>query len=70
MCAVFTELKPHEDGLQGCLRLEPMLLQEVQLELPIGCFHMNGDGMKEVEAPKTEKPVEEVKEAEKVEKVE
>lgn len=53
MCAVFTELKSNaEGGLRGCLKLEPMLLEEVQLELPIGCFEMNSDGMKEIEKPK------------------
>lgn len=50
MCAVFTELVPKDGGLRGCLKLEPMLLEEVQLELPIGCFQMNEDGMKEIEA--------------------
>lgn len=51
MCATFTELVPFEDGLRGCVKLEPMLLQEVQLELPIGCFKMNSEGMKEIEKP-------------------
>lgn len=63
MCAKFSELEPFEDGLRGCVRLEPMLLNEVQLELPIGCFKMNGDGMKEIEGPKQDKK----EEAEKVE---
>lgn len=52
MCAVFTELVKVEDGLKGCVKLEPMLLQEVQLELPIGCFNMNSDGIKQIEEPK------------------
>lgn len=50
MCAKFTELLPTDDGLRGCLRLEPMLLEEVQLELPIGCFRMGPDGMKIIES--------------------
>lgn len=57
MCAVFTELVPSDGGLRGCLKLEPMLLEEVQLELPIGCFQMNEEGMKEIEKPKSEDEV-------------
>lgn len=69
MCAVFTELKPNDDGLTGCLKLEPMLLSEVQLELPIGCFNMNAEGIKEIEKSK-ESAAEEVKNTEEAEKVE
>lgn len=51
MCAKFTKLVRNDGGLQGCVHLEPMLLEEVQLELPIGCFDMNADGMKEIVPP-------------------
>lgn len=67
MCAVFTELKPNGDGLRGCMRLEPMLLSEVQLELPIGCFDFNADGIKEIEAPASTDEVQKAAEPEKVE---
>lgn len=71
MCAVFTELKPSDGGLRGCLKLEPMLLSEVQLELPIGCFQMNDEGMKEIEVPSgTGDVAEKVAEEEETEKVE
>lgn len=50
MCARFTELLPTDDGLRGCLRLEPMLLGEVQVELPLGCFRMGPNGMKVIES--------------------
>lgn len=69
MCAVFTELKPNGDGLRGCMRLEPMLLSEVQLELPIGCFDFNADGIKEIEAP-AEPSTEEAEKTAEAEKVE
>lgn len=45
MCARFSELLPTDDGLRGCLRLEPMLLGEVQVELPLGCFRMSPKGV-------------------------
>lgn len=68
MCAVWSDLKSNgEGGLRGCLRLEPMLLSETQLELPIGCFDMNADGIKEIEKPAAEaEPTDEVKNSEKV----
>lgn len=37
MCARFYELLPTDDGLRGCVNLEPMLLGEAQLKLPVGC---------------------------------
>lgn len=45
MCARFSELLPTDDGLRGCLQLEPMLLGEVQVELPLGCFRMSPKGV-------------------------
>lgn len=45
MCARFSELLPTDDGLRGCLQLEPMLLGEVQIELPLGCFRMGPKGV-------------------------
>lgn len=59
MCATFTKLESVDDGLVGCVKLEPMLLQEVQLELPIGCFKMDSAGMREIEKSATDedKPV-------------
>lgn len=50
MCARFSELLPTDDGLRGCLQLEPMILGEVQVELPIGCFRMGPNGMKVIES--------------------
>lgn len=46
VCARFTSLLPHDDGLKGCLKLEPKLLGDVQTRLSIGCFAMNADGMR------------------------
>lgn len=45
MCARFSELLPTDDGLRGCLQLEPMLLGDVQVELPLGCFRMSPKGV-------------------------
>lgn len=33
MCARFSELLPTDDGLKGCVNLEPMLLGEVSINL-------------------------------------
>lgn len=51
MCARFTGLLPTDDGMRGCVRLEPMLLGEPQLELPIGCFRMGPHGMEVIQSP-------------------
>lgn len=51
MCARFSGLVPTEEGLKGCVSLEPMLLGEAQLELPIGCFRMSPRGMEIIQAP-------------------
>jgi hypothetical protein len=50
MCARFSELLPTDDGLRGCVNLEPMLLGETQLELPVGCFKMGPNGMEVIES--------------------
>lgn len=50
MCARFHELLPTDDGLRGCVNLEPMLLGEAQLELPVGCFRMGPNGMQLIES--------------------
>ncbi len=50
MCARFSELLPTDDGLRGCINLEPMLLGETQLELPVGCFKMGPNGMEVIES--------------------
>jgi len=50
MCARFSELLPTDDGLRGCINLEPMLLGEKQLELPVGCFKMGPNGMEVIES--------------------
>lgn len=51
MCARFTGLLPTDDGMRGCIRLEPMLLGEPQLELPMGCFKMGPNGMEVIQSP-------------------
>lgn len=51
MCARFKGLLPTDDGLKGCLSLEPMLLGEAQLEMPIGCFRMSSRGMEIIQSP-------------------
>lgn len=51
MCARFHGLIPTDDGMRGCVNLEPMLLGEAQLELPIGCFRMSPNGMEVIESP-------------------
>lgn len=61
MCARFSGLIPTDDGLKGCVSLEPMLLGEAQLDLPIGCFRMSPHGMEIMQpsiatvAPETDK---------------
>lgn len=51
MCARFKGLMPTDDGLRGCVSLEPMLLGEAQLDLPIGCFRMSPRGMEIIQSP-------------------
>lgn len=51
MCARFNGLVRTDDGLKGCASLEPMLLGEAQLELPIGCFKMSPRGMEVIQPP-------------------
>lgn len=63
MCARFYELLPTDDGLRGCVNLEPMLLGQAQLELPVGCFRMGPNGMQVIESAgdviKEQEPTEE-----------
>lgn len=54
MCARFSELLPTDDGLRGCLQLEPMLLGEVQVELPLGCFRMSPKGVELIQSSSEE----------------
>ncbi|XP_053691733.1 uncharacterized protein LOC128740226 [Sabethes cyaneus] len=54
MCARFSELLPTDDGLRGCLQLEPMLLGEVQIELPLGCFRMGPKGVELIKSSEEE----------------
>ncbi|XP_058819896.1 uncharacterized protein LOC131682445 [Topomyia yanbarensis] len=54
MCARFSELLPTDDGLRGCLQLEPMLLGEVQIELPLGCFRMGPKGVELIKSSEDE----------------
>lgn len=51
MCARFHGLLPTDDGMRGCINLEPMLLGETQLEMPIGCFRMGPRGMEVIQSP-------------------
>lgn len=51
MCARFKGLMPTDDGMKGCVSLEPMLLGEAQLDLPIGCFRMSPRGMEIIQSP-------------------
>ncbi|CAH0562486.1 unnamed protein product [Brassicogethes aeneus] len=46
VCARFLDLQPKEDGLRGCLVLEPKLLGDVTATFAIGCFTMGPKGMK------------------------
>lgn len=46
ICAKFSLLEPHENGLRGCVLLEPKLLGDTQTQFDIGCFLMGNDGMK------------------------
>ncbi|XP_048516541.1 uncharacterized protein LOC109532952 isoform X2 [Dendroctonus ponderosae] len=46
ICARFSNLLPHNEGLRGCLLLEPKLLKAVTATFKIGCFTMGPDGMK------------------------
>ncbi|KAK4871981.1 hypothetical protein RN001_016105 [Aquatica leii] len=47
MCARFSNVIPVQDGLKGCLQLEPKLLGEVPTTFNIGCFIIGPDGMKQ-----------------------
>lgn len=49
MCAKFTEFVPTAEGMRACVQMEPNLLGEAQLELPIGCFLMTSQGMEVIE---------------------
>lgn len=51
MCARFHGLLPTDDGMRGCVTLEPMLLGETQLEMPMGCFRMGPHGMEVIQSP-------------------
>lgn len=51
MCARFNGLVRTDDGLKGCVSLEPVLLGEAQLDLPIGCFRMSPRGMEVIPPP-------------------
>lgn len=51
MCARFHGLIPTDDGMRGCVNLEPTLLGEAQLDLPIGCFRMGANGMEVIDSP-------------------
>lgn len=46
ICARFSILEPHDNGLRGCVLLEPKLLMDTQTQFDIGCFLMGNDGMK------------------------
>lgn len=46
VCARFSNLQPYNDGLRGCLLLEPKLLGDVTASFNIGCFTMGPQGMK------------------------
>ncbi|GJQ71867.1 hypothetical protein Trydic_g15871 [Trypoxylus dichotomus] len=46
ICARFSVLEPNNDGLRGCVLLEPKLLGDTQAQFDIGCFLMGNDGMK------------------------
>ncbi|XP_058056276.1 uncharacterized protein LOC131207670 [Anopheles bellator] len=50
ICARFNELLPTDEGMRGCLQLEPMLLGDVQIELPLGCFRMGPNGMEVIKS--------------------
>lgn len=59
MCARFNGLIRTDDGLKGCVSLEPMLLGEAQLDLPIGCFRMTPRGMEIIQPPSELQPQQE-----------
>ncbi|XP_044256740.1 uncharacterized protein LOC123006374 [Tribolium madens] len=46
VCARFSDLQPYNDGLRGCLLLEPKFLGDVTTSFNIGCFTMGPEGMK------------------------
>ncbi|KAF5295918.1 hypothetical protein FQR65_LT10349 [Abscondita terminalis] len=47
MCARFSNLIPVDDGLKGCLQLEPKLLGDIPTTFNIGCFIIGPDGMRQ-----------------------
>lgn len=46
VCARFSALERYNDGLRGCLLLEPKLLGDATASFNIGCFTMGPAGMK------------------------
>nr|XP_022915109.1 uncharacterized protein LOC111425363 [Onthophagus taurus] len=46
ICARFTTLEKYEDGLKGCLVIEPKVLRDIQTQIDISCFVMGPNGMK------------------------
>lgn len=56
ICARFNELNKIDDGFRGCLKLEPILFGEVQLDLPLGCFRMSQNKMEVIRYNKDDFP--------------
>ncbi|KAG6447341.1 hypothetical protein O3G_MSEX004897 [Manduca sexta] len=50
VCSKINDLAPTEDGLRGCVKLEPKIFGAEQIEFPIGCFKST-NGVMEVEDP-------------------
>nr|XP_018911884.1 PREDICTED: uncharacterized protein LOC109040401 [Bemisia tabaci] len=45
ICARFSDVSPTNQGLRGCVHLEPSVFGEVQTSYSFGCFNMGADGM-------------------------
>ncbi|XP_066598360.1 uncharacterized protein [Prorops nasuta] len=50
MCAKFISMKQVDNGFDGCLVLEPVLLSSPQETYHMGCFNFNGGRVSEIEA--------------------
>ncbi|XP_026731479.1 uncharacterized protein LOC113496453 [Trichoplusia ni] len=59
MCASFTHMAPTNDGVRGCVNLEPGTIFLSQRKVPLGCFRAREEGMEMMEPPKDAVPEEE-----------
>lgn len=47
MCTKFTQIMRVQNGIKGCLTIEPLLLGVVQSSYNVGCFNMDEPGVQQ-----------------------